>query len=199
MWCIPWLGNLSFQKWCDFFLPRWPNFGPLVAKKWPQLVVCGHYQEYWSLNPLHTWYIHQLFDKSSKITVFNFWSRPNFNALVGKKWPKLVVYDISALIAHLVALSAVGLWQLRGDAAIILDPKIYFLNTFPGLYIPSDMPSRVWNEISNPLPNFNRSTIKVWEWKCNSTAHIIIIMDVITHEGSPLFQLCRPQMAGPTQ
>ena len=26
------------------------------------------------------------------------------------------------------------------------------------------MPSQVWDEITNPFPNFNGYTVEVWEW-----------------------------------
>ena len=32
---------------------------------------------------------------------------------------------------------------------------------------------KVWDEITNPFPNFNRVTIEVWEWISNSIPHII--------------------------
>ena len=34
-------------------MPRWSNYGHLVAKKWLEMVVSNHYLENWSLNPLH--------------------------------------------------------------------------------------------------------------------------------------------------
>ena len=35
-----------------------PNFGPIMAKKWPLLAVSEQYIKHWSLNPLLTWCIH---------------------------------------------------------------------------------------------------------------------------------------------
>ena len=41
------------------------------------------------------------------------------------------------------------------------------------------MPSKVWNEITFLLPNFNGSTVEVWEWKSNLISHFRI--DVFTY------------------
>ena len=41
------------------------------------------------------------------------------------------------------------------------------------------MPSKVWDEITDPFPNFNGCTIEVWEWISNFIPHIM--MDVITY------------------
>ena len=46
-------------------------------------------------------------------------------------------------------------------------------------WISNHMPSKVWNEITYPFPNFNSCTIEVWEWISNFIPHII--MDVITY------------------
>ena len=41
------------------------------------------------------------------------------------------------------------------------------------------MPSKVWDEISYPFPNFNGTTMEVWEWIINFISHFT--MDVITY------------------
>ena len=41
------------------------------------------------------------------------------------------------------------------------------------------MPSKVWDEIDNPYPNFNGITVEVWEWMNIFIPHII--MDVISN------------------
>ena len=41
------------------------------------------------------------------------------------------------------------------------------------------MPSKLWDEITYPLPNFDGCTLEVWEWVSNFIPHII--MDVITY------------------
>ena len=41
------------------------------------------------------------------------------------------------------------------------------------------MPSKVWDEITYPLLNFNCATVVVWEWTRNVLPHIL--MDVITN------------------
>ena len=40
------------------------------------------------------------------------------------------------------------------------------------------MPSKVWDEITDPFPNFNGTIVEVWEWVSNFIPHII--MEVIT-------------------
>ena len=46
-------------------------------------------------------------------------------------------------------------------------------------WISNHMPSKVWDEIINPFPNFNGCTVEVWEWISNFTPHFI--MDLITY------------------
>ena len=41
------------------------------------------------------------------------------------------------------------------------------------------MPSKVWDEIIYPFPNFNGATIEVWKWVSNFIPHFI--MGVITY------------------
>ena len=41
------------------------------------------------------------------------------------------------------------------------------------------MPSKVWNQITYPFPNFNGATVDVWEWISDLIPHFI--MDVITY------------------
>ena len=36
------------------------------------------------------------------------------------------------------------------------------------------MPNRVWDEITFPFPNFNGSTVEVWEWISNFIPHFIM-------------------------
>ena len=42
------------------------------------------------------------------------------------------------------------------------------------------MLSKVWDEITYPFPNFNSSTVEVWEWMNNFIPHFM--MDVITYQ-----------------
>ena len=52
------------------------------------------------------------------------------------------------------------------------------------------MPSKVWDEITYPFPNFNGCTVEVWEWVSNFMSHFI--MDAITyrfHLWEPDFQM----------
>ena len=41
------------------------------------------------------------------------------------------------------------------------------------------MPSNVWDEITDPFPNFNDETIEVWEWVTNFIPQFV--MDVIIY------------------
>ena len=68
---------VSVQNWFAF-RPRWPNFGPLVAKKWLKMVVSDHYLKKYSHNPIQTWYLHLLGDCSELIC---------FLATLAKFWP----------------------------------------------------------------------------------------------------------------
>ena len=43
------------------------------------------------------------------------------------------------------------------------------------------MPSKVWDLIIYPFPNFNGCTVEVWEWISNFSPHFI--MDEITYRG----------------
>ena len=36
------------------------------------------------------------------------------------------------------------------------------------------MPSKVWDEITYPFPNFNGRTIEVWEWISNFIPYFIL-------------------------
>ena len=46
-------------------------------------------------------------------------------------------------------------------------------------WIGNHMPCKVWDQITYPFPNFNGSTVEVWEWINNFIPHIII--HVITY------------------
>ena len=41
------------------------------------------------------------------------------------------------------------------------------------------MPSKVWDEITYPFPNFNGATVEVWEWISNFDPNLL--MDLITY------------------
>ena len=47
------------------------------------------------------------------------------------------------------------------------------------LWISNHMPSKVWDEITNPSLNFNDATAEVKEWTSNLIPHFI--MDIITY------------------
>ena len=46
-------------------------------------------------------------------------------------------------------------------------------------WISNHMPSKMWDEITYPFPNFDGATIEVWEWISNFIPHFI--MDLITY------------------
>ena len=46
-------------------------------------------------------------------------------------------------------------------------------------WISNHIPSKVWDEITYPFPNFNGYTVEVWEWISNFIPHFI--MDIITY------------------
>ena len=58
-------------------------------------------------------------------------------------------------------------------------PFYKHLLTIIPAWISNHMPSKVWDEIIYPFPNFNGATIEVWEWISNSISYII--MDVIIY------------------
>ena len=108
-------------------------------------MLSDHYLEYWSLNPLYTWCMHQLCKSSgmkrylAKLTIFSplvakKWQHTDwcsfqewFNFLAtlakfqssgGQRWPKLVVYDKWPVSWHFLAMCTVGLCWLSDDIAI---------------------------------------------------------------------------------
>ena len=46
-------------------------------------------------------------------------------------------------------------------------------------WISNHMPSKMWDEITYPFPNFNSCTVEVWEWISNFIPRLI--MDAITY------------------
>ena len=46
-------------------------------------------------------------------------------------------------------------------------------------WISDHMPSKVWDEITYPFPNFNGTTVEVWVWISNFILHFM--MGVITY------------------
>ena len=46
-------------------------------------------------------------------------------------------------------------------------------------WISNHMPSKRWDEVTNPLPNINGGIVEVWEWLSNFILHFM--MDVITN------------------
>ena len=69
--------RVSVQNW-SAFRPCWPNFGPLVAKKWLKMVASDHHLKKYLCNPIQTWCVHLLGECSELI---RFWDR------LAKFWP----------------------------------------------------------------------------------------------------------------
>ena len=79
-----------------------------------------------------------------------------------------------------------GMFRGRGytivtDAQLLttLSPFYKHALTVIPAWISNQMPSKVWNDIIHPFPNFNGYTVEVWGWISNFTPHIT--MDVITY------------------
>ena len=58
------------------------------------------------------------------------------------------------------------------------------------------MPSKVWDEITYPLPNLSGEPIEVWEWTSNFIPHFITY--VITYSCSIYVNLVHLGKGGPT-
>ena len=58
-------------------------------------------------------------------------------------------------------------------------PILLTLINLTPAWISNRMPNKVWEEITNPFPNFNGCNAEVWNWKSNFTPDIIL--NVITY------------------
>ena len=77
---------MLLQERCSVVFQRWPNFDPLVAKKWLKMSQNGGFE--FKLG-VYTYWV----SECSELISF-FWSRwPKFGPLVATKWLKLVVSD----------------------------------------------------------------------------------------------------------
>ena len=81
--------------------------------------------------------------------------------------------DILATLVNIVHSTVFVKIALRFPVPLLLT----WLNFNPSL--DQYMPNKVWDKISYPFPNFNGSTVEVWEWISNFILHIL--MDVITY------------------
>ena len=69
-------------------------------------------------------------------------------------------------------------WSVPMSPAASWGPfYLYWLTLIPA-WISNYMPSKMWNEITYPFPNFNHCIIEVWEWISYFIPYFI--MDVIT-------------------
>ena len=83
-------------------------------------------------------------------------------------------YDVYILFSHY------NCYWWFGDA-MSWDPFLLWplLLAWIPAWISNHMPSRVWDEINHPFPNFNGCTNEVWDCIGNFTIHLT--MDVITY------------------
>ena len=107
------------------------------------------------------------------------------------------IYLIARMEAHVdgqksvVDVHAMFIWHNASHERWTRYPRCFFvvlLVTFPsyshGLtviraWICNHMPSKVWNEITNPFPNFNDYPVEIWKWISNSNPHFL--MDNISY------------------
>ena len=55
--------------------------------------------------------------------------------------------------------------------------------------------SKVWDEITNPFPNFNIATIEVWEWISNFIPHFTACMcDYLYMLGLKIIHGCHSEL-----
>ena len=78
----------------------------------------------------------------------------------------------------------VNQWHSSGIPVYTGWSSVHWLRVRDGLtliqaWISNHMPSKMWNEISYPFPNFNCCTVEVWEWINNFISHFK--MDVIAY------------------
>ena len=83
----------------------------------------------------------------------------------------IFVIKVTALQRHRIVVSlwqvrTCSIWQLTVSLLICLCPFVPFylhgLTLIP-TWISNHIPSKVWDEITYPFPNFNDSTVEVWE------------------------------------
>ena len=61
------------------------------------------------------------------------------------------------------------------DCPCLIKVRLWLILTFIAAWTSNHMPSKVWNEITYPFPNFHGCTIEVWEWIRNFIPHFIMI------------------------
>ena len=57
--------------------------------------------------------------------------------------------------------------------------------------ISNHMPSKMWDKVTYPFPNFNGATVEVWEWKRNSITHFIIDIIIFSMLGLKLIHISK--------
>ena len=63
--------------------------------------------------------------------------------------------------------------RINDTLPILIQAWPFYLHglTLIPTWINNHMPSKVWVEITYPLPNFNSATVEVWEWISNFIPH----------------------------
>ena len=109
---------------------------------------------------------------------------------LGKNWPRyngtalVFFFRKSALLDHDSIMTWCPLYRILFEVlpglGVLSDTWSLFYQhglTLIPAWISNRMPSKLWEEITHPFPNFNVFTANVWEWIRNFILHFI--MDVI--------------------
>ena len=72
-----------------------------------------------------------------------------------------------------------------------LDPFYQHGLTLIPTWISNHIPSKVWDGITYPFPNFNGATVEVWGWISNFIAHLILDVNYLTILGLQLIHVCK--------
>ena len=68
---------------------------------------------------------------------------------------------------------------------INFNPRLSLIPT----WINNHIPSKAWDEITSPFPNFNGCTVQVTEWISNFKPHFIIDVILLIHVGLKLIHV----------
>ena len=73
----------------------------------------------------------------------------------------------------------------------LIESPLQYVSLNP-VWIGNHMPSKMWDEITCPFPNFSSCNVEVWEWISNFIS--LIIMDVFTPPCGDLFSQWVPMI-----